>query len=249
MIRDESQRSRRPDRKTYLVRFLIEHGRSLEAIRTISELTNEDCPAPYTRFNLMKNAIAVRPREAITENDRAEWDRLVAHFEQQLNTELLKSPKDAHLIFAKAAVSDAKGDIEGSIREYERGLALDPQNVICLNNLATLKTMSSPDAARHSLELINRALDIAGPRGHLLDSRAMIYLSMANTTEAYADLTAARLTGPRAVYDFHAALVADSEHQMDRRKNFANAAKSKGLTKFMLHPREWQAYERIYGPE
>jgi cellulose synthase operon protein C len=241
--------SKLPQRHAAFVLFLVEQGRSLEAIRSAWALAPADYPANLPKATVLKNAIATRPRAAVAAADIAEWDRLVGAIANWIDDELKNRPKDLSLLLARAAIRDARGQTDAAIADYEVALAIDANNSIALNNLASLIALAVPEKGARALDLANRAVAAAGPRGHFLDTRATVRLALGQPAEAMADLAAARLTDPRAVYDFHAALAADKLRESDRRRLFLESARTKGLKRTMLHPLEWPHYERMYGPE
>lgn len=243
------EKSKHPQRHAIFVLYFVEAGRSLDAIRTAWKLAPADCPPPMTKATLLKNAIATRHRAAVAPAELAEWDRLVGEAAKWIDDEAKAKPNDIGLLLAQAAILDAVGKYDAAIAAYESVLKLDANQMIALNNLASLLSLHAPEKSDRSLQLINLAISNNGPRGHLLDTRATIRIAMGKTTDALADLAAARLLGPRPVYDFHSALAADAEKESERRRVFLESARSKGLKKAMLHPLEWPNYERMYGPE
>ncbi len=241
--------SKLPQRHAALAMFLIERGRTLDAMKTAWALAPADFPPNAPRAALLKNAVAAKPRAAIAPADLAEWDRRVGEIAKGIDDERKSRPKDVSLILAKAAILDAQARTDAAIAEYEAALAFDANNLIALNNLASLLAFHAPEQSDRALELANRALAAAGPRGHVLDTRALVHLAAGKPAEAMKDLGAARLTDPRAVYDFHAALAADKLRESERRRQYLESAKSKGLKRTQLHPLEWPHYERMFGPE
>jgi tetratricopeptide (TPR) repeat protein len=245
-FRSAAANSKLPQRNLALVQYLIERGRTLEAIRTIQGLPVADGVA---KVPLLKNAIAARPRAAIAAAELPEWVALVGAISKEIDETLKSKPMDVQHHLARAAIRDALGQTEAAIAAYEDVLAIEPQNLIALNNLASLLALSAPEKTDKAMELVERALKAAGPRGHVLDTRALVRLAAKKPADALVDLAAARLTDPRAVYDFHAALAYDALHEGERRRSFLDSAKAKGLKRTMLHPLEWPSYERMYGPE
>lgn len=247
--RTAAKQSKLPQRHTSLVLFQIMHGGPLDAIRTALALQDADCPPPMTKPTLIQNAIATRPRASIPPADRPEWDRLTREALNDLDTRAKSRPNDLQLQTARAAILDAQGDYDGAIAAYERILKQDGQQMIVLNNLAALLCLHAGDRSERPLQLIERAIAEAGPRGQLLDTRAMIRIELGQYAKALADLAAARIQEQRPVYDFHAALAADADKDTTRRNAFLESARSRGLKKSQLHPKEWPAYERLFGPE
>jgi pentatricopeptide repeat protein len=65
---------------------------------------------------------------------------------------------------------------DDAVRLYRQALDLDPKNPDALNNLATLLSEAS-DTRAEALQLVDRAIELAGPTPPLLDTKgtALIY--------------------------------------------------------------------------
>ncbi|MFO0817944.1 MAG: hypothetical protein U1A77_08385 [Pirellulales bacterium] len=87
-----------------------------------------------------------------------------------------------------------------------RALRVDPRNVVTLNNLATILG-ERRDRAEEALQLIDRALDIAGAQPALLDTKATILLTLDRADEALPLLeSAASAPNPDPRFRLHLAL-------------------------------------------
>lgn len=124
---------------------------------------------------------------------------------------LLKKALDAHpndplLLGVAASVRyfqnrQAEGD-----ELSRRALRVDPRNVVTLNNLATILG-ERRDRASEALELIDRALDIAGAQPALLDTKGTILLTLDRADEALPLLeSAASAPNPDPRFRLHLAL-------------------------------------------
>jgi predicted Zn-dependent protease len=245
VFRNAVETSRSPLRFTPLVLFLVESRQQLKAIETAWKLDEKAAPQ---KIQLLKVAVATRHRAAVPAAELAAWDRAVGEAAAWIVGRAKTNPKDAVVAAAEAAILDAQGKYDDAIRAYERLLALDGKQVLAMNNLASLLVLHNKDGAR-ALELMNKAVALAGPQSTLLDTRAMAATASGKPREALADLTAARFVDPKPVYDFHAALAAEKLDDGEQKRNWLESARDRGLKKAMLHPLEWPAYERLYGPE
>jgi tetratricopeptide (TPR) repeat protein len=89
-----------------------------------------------------------------------------------------------------------------------------------------------------ALELINRAIDLAGPSATLLDTRACVYQALGRTDDALADLSAAIARQPSAVWYFHAAIARRAAGDKSATREALAQAESLGLAASQLHPLE-----------
>jgi Flp pilus assembly protein TadD len=147
------------------------------------------------------------------------------------------------LYFQLAALRDLRGDLPGAEELCRKALEQEPRNVVVLNNLAWL--LSQNGKGTEGLTVINRAIELAGPRAELLDTRATVYLSLNRGDLAIADLEAANLDGSTPTRYFHLAqaqrLVNNSKEALAQ---LQKATKS-GLKKEHLHPVERAAYDKL----
>ncbi|QEL17225.1 tetratricopeptide repeat protein [Limnoglobus roseus] len=248
-FRQVAEKSQLPQRHAALVLFYVDTQQTLKAMQTAWKLDAKDCPPPLTKVQLLRNAIAAKPRAAIPPAEQPEWDRIVGESLAWIDEQRKANPKDTTAVASAAAILDAQGKYDEAIAAYEQVLAVDAKQPVALNNLASLLVLRNPDAAGRALELVNTALATIGPRNFLLDTRAMVQTAAGKTAEALVDLGAARLLEPKAVYDFHSALATEKTTESENKRTWLNAARDKGLKKTMLHPLEWPNYERLYGPE
>jgi len=113
-----------------------------------------------------------------------------------------------------------------------------------MNNLAVLQALQGVDL-EESLKLVNRAIEIAGPIGPMLDSRATVHLAMRQPDKALEDLNTAIADKETPVRLFHRALAHEQGgHKATARADLEKALKA-GLTKEMLQPLELPAFEKL----
>lgn len=131
-----------------------------------------------------------------------------------------------------------------AIKMYSQILEKAPDSVMALNNLAVLQSLQNIKL-EECLKLVNRAVEIAGPNGAILDSRATVYIAMNNPQKALEDIkdsVADQETPPRL---FHLAQAYDlAGDKKSARKAFDRALAS-GLTKEMLQPLEFPTYKKL----
>src|SRR5262249_17639588 len=86
-----------------------------------------------------------------------------------------KDPKQIMLLLILAKLRDAQSRYADVAAVYRQVLEQDHDSVIALNNLAWFLTLQG-DAGKGALEAVERAIQLAGPRAELLDTRGMIKL-------------------------------------------------------------------------
>ena len=147
----------------------------------------------------------------------------------------------ADLCFRRGRLGDAE-EIYRELLQKTKGNA----RAGAMNNLAVLLAQQGVKLDE-ALQLVNQAMDILGPIGALLDSRASVYLAMGDTDKALADLTRALAEGESAVWLFHQA----QAYQRAGRHDEAAAALEKALhaspplTKDVLYPPELTAFDQL----
>ena len=148
------------------------------------------------------------------------------------------------LLSTLSRLERAQGKYDLVEATYRRILAIQPNNVVALNNLAVLLTLrrSEPEEAR---QLIERALELAGPGAALLDSRAMVELAASETKSAIRDLEEATADEPSPEYFFHLAQAHLQRNDLSAAAQAIEVARSLGLDEESLHPLERDAYQQL----
>jgi tetratricopeptide (TPR) repeat protein len=126
---------------------------------------------------------------------------------------------------------------------YRRVLQLEPDDVIALNNLAGLLSGSDGKHAE-GLQLVERALDRAGPLPALLDTHAVIALRTGRTDQAVKELEEAVADDPTPARYFHLAQAYQAARSPRAAETLARA-KSAGLQPDGLPPSERAAYQKL----
>jgi tetratricopeptide (TPR) repeat protein len=122
-------------------------------------------------------------------------------------------------------------------KQYRLALDKDPGNLLALNNLAWLMAQRSGNGME-ALPLIDRAIALAGPRPELLDTRAIVLLSLRRCDQALADLQRATDEAPEAIHYLH---MAQAHKLANKPREAALAlaeARKRGLKRQDLHPLE-----------
>ena len=116
----------------------------------------------------------------VAEFDEVRQSPEVDAFVDQL---LAAQPSDVNLLCAVAALRVSEGDNDGATELFREVVALTPNNVLALNNLATL--LGEVAATRsEAIQTVEKAITIAGRRPALLDTKGTIYLNGGQFAEA-----------------------------------------------------------------
>jgi pentatricopeptide repeat protein len=157
---------------------------------------------------------------------------------------LAAAPRNPNLLFALAGVEDLRGRFAEAEGYYRQIVAVDANNVRALNNLAWLLALRGRKGDE-ALPLIQRAVEVAGPRPDLLDTRALVYLAMERADRARADLKAAIDDAPTATRYLHLARVCQLAGDADGAATALKEAKALGLRRAQLHPAELAASMKL----
>ncbi len=155
-------------------------------------------------------------------------------------------PESYRVQAALAGLYTATGRNAEAEQLYRRLLQENSQRVAVLNNLAFLlasKAPPDPEAA----ELISRAIAIAGPLAPLLDTRAIVRLSLQQTKGALDDLIEAIATEPSAVLYFHLAEAQFQQADQSTARKTLLRAIEEGLNLRHLHLLEQGRFRKLAG--
>ncbi len=111
--------------------------------------------------------------------------------EDQLRMILEPNPDSVSTLLLLGMLMQDAGRDEEATRLNRRLLAVDPNNVIAINNLAWLLCESptaSPETMQESLQLANRGLTLVSDYMDLLDTRGVVHYRLGNHEKAEADL-------------------------------------------------------------
>jgi tetratricopeptide (TPR) repeat protein len=143
------------------------------------------------------------------------------------------------------------GNVYVSKRDYAQAeqcfrdaLAKKPDDAAAMNNLAMVLVMSKKDLS-DALELINKAIKIAGPLGQMLDTRACVYIAQGEAQKALDDLEKALADARTAERLFHQAEAFELAAKKDSAAKAMKEALDKGLDVKTLPPGDIPVFERL----
>lgn len=147
---------------------------------------------------------------------------------------LAAQPNDVNLLCAVAALRVSEGDNEDATELFREVVAITPNNVLALNNLATL--LGEVAASRsEAIQTVDKAITIAGRRAALLDTKGTIYLNGGQFAEAIKCLeeaVAGDAQDPR--YYFHLAAARYRNGDEEGAQDALEKARSLKLDKSLL---------------
>lgn len=206
--------------------WLARHGRAHESI--------DLCLAAHdTDARVAVALAAVITVGTVEEDDRRRAEPLIA-------AALANHPDDRLLLFGTSAMHAMQGDNDEAVRLLRQMLALDPQNVASLNNMALLLSQRA-DSRREALEYIERALQIGGMQAELLDTKGWVLLQQREVDEAaslFKDALALSPTSAR--HRFHLALSLQYLGKTDDARQAFEEARQSNLAAELLPPNERQ---------
>jgi tetratricopeptide (TPR) repeat protein len=231
-FRQSAADSPSPERQATLAAFLARHGKAKEALRLSDGLwADKHLEAACIGYSELASRTGLTSSQLVS-------------VERQIEDVLPEHPESIVLLSTLGRLYRAQGKYDLVEANYRRMLAINPNNVVVLNNLAVLITLlhRQGDEAR---QLIERALELGGASPALLDSRAMVELAAGEAEKAIHDLEVATNDEPSAEYFFHLAQAHLERNQLAEAAQAIETARSLGLDEQSLHPLERDAYQQV----
>ncbi|MFO0969408.1 MAG: tetratricopeptide repeat protein [Gemmataceae bacterium] len=241
LLKEYADAPKAPAERSFLVAAM--HGR-LGNLKQALDVCLAVGAGPESRARSVTMILRRYQRSPHFARDKATWEEQTAAAERALKDIANAYPSKLTLRLHLADLYDLLGrydEVETLCREV---LTRDPENLPALNNLAWLlaQRKTRPEEA---LKLIGHAITVHGPRPELLDTRAVVYLSLDRGEAALADLQRAAREAPSASKLFN---LARAYHMMANTKAAREAlsrATALGLDDMKLHPTERDAYRRV----
>jgi len=226
--------------------------------------------APGARSEIIVTLISALARqkrwaEALELADRA-WDRVPAEtmggisvallrdsraneesrtkVERRIRAAVLANPKSANIALQLADLLEIGNRFDEAEALYRQIVAQHSGNIMALNNLSWILALK-PGKADEALGFINRAIDVAGPLAHLLDTRSLVFLALDQSSPAIADLENALADSPSAFRYFHLARAHRKAHHSEAAAQAFRKAAESGLEPEQLHPAERVAFREM----
>ena len=116
-----------------------------------------------------------------------------------------KHDRPISILLALGELRGTQDRVDEAVQVYREILKRDENNVWAMNNLAVLLALQKRGLSE-ARQLVEKAIEIAGPLPALLDSRASVYLALGQPQRALSDLQQVVGEDPRPNRQFHLAL-------------------------------------------
>ncbi len=221
-----------PGNEMVLAGFLARQGRVKESLQLIDRYWTSAKPEPLGQAALdIIHGGSAGPEQ-------------IRQLQQVLQAALKKFHRPAGLLMTMADSCTHEEHYQEAEDYYREVAAKREYKAIALNNLGMLMAMRG-EKLDNSLQLINQAIELAGPMAPMLDTRGVIYISMGDADKALADITMALNEDPTPVRIFHQARA----YLLAGRKIEASAALQtavrKSLKRLMLDPPERPIFDKL----
>jgi tetratricopeptide (TPR) repeat protein len=222
----------RPEHAMLLVGFLGRQGKLDEALDLAEREWRKGQPIPIasTSVSLLLNTKAT-PKHA-------------ERVEKLLDDALDKYGNAVSLRLALAELRAVQKRYEEAEAIYRKIIVEEPENIVALNNLAVFLALRGLKLD-NSLDLVNRSIEIAGPIGTLLDSRASVHMARGEPDKALEDLKAAIDDEPTASRYFHRAMAYHKKKDQQAAVAALRKAHELGLKVDQLQPLERPVYRTL----
>lgn len=235
VLKQSFESSPRPDRAFALAAFYARRGRVAEAL-AVCDRSGAGSVA------WARAAVAVLRAARASAEASAGVERRLLHLQAQA-----ASPAEAGAL--QTILADLYGYLgrdRDSIKVYEDLLAKEGSNVVALNNLAWLRAFDSNiERRRAALDLVEKAIAIAGPAAGLLDTRGLIQLSLNHPERAQADFSRALDDTADPTYWVHLAVAQVRQGDYAGARKSWQQAESLGFAPRQLQPLELPLWEEL----
>jgi len=226
-----AENTKEPLRVLALARFLARHDRVQEALALCEEAWKTCPPEPVAAASM----IILSSGKDVTDTQRRQ-------VESWLEDALKRQPSSIQIRLKLAALRTMQRRYDQTESIYRDVLFASLNNVEALNNLAWLLAFQT-GKEHEALELINRAIDIAGSNPTLFDTRAVIYLQLGKTDQALEDLHAALAISPeKSVLYFHLARALEMVGNPAQAREALHQAEQRGLKVETMDPLEREIF-------
>jgi predicted Zn-dependent protease len=201
-----------------LAASIASQGRAKEAVDTILAAAGDQVTDLVKATALCAVFVSSNPGQA-------EWQAA----EPVLEAAAQAHSDHADLLSNIANVHIVRGQAEKAVELLEKAAALEPENVVVLNNLATMLG-EQPGRAPDALEHIDRAIKLSNYAPGLLDTKGTILIHLDRAAEAVAVLdqaVAGNVQDPR--YLLHLAVACDKLGDAVKAKEMLQNALAAGL--------------------
>ena len=221
-----------------LAAFYARRGRLAEAIKLFQQHADK-----ADSMQLAVAAVDIMNSEKIT-------DPQLQQLEEILTAASTARKQPVILLAALGALKITQGQPDQAEALYRKIIASDANNIIAHNNLAVLLALKDNKDTNEALNLINRAIELAGARPRLLDSRAVVLIKRGEPQQALEELESILADTSEKVdpvWLFHKAWAHDSSDDKEKARDALAAARKEpyNLDRSKIDPPERDAYDKL----
>ena len=223
-----------PSKSLDLAAFLNRQGKTEKAISVLEQTWKNSDPSNIAQVSL-----------AATHNGRGgkeNVDRVERVLEEARRSQNFKD--HPAILMALGDLCFGQERLEEAESFYRAALKRNAAYYAAMNNLAVLLALRG-EKLDEALTSINKALEIAGPLGSLLDTRACVYIAKGDANNALADTEKAIADNPSAVRLFHQAQAFVLAGQKSKAASTMQKALKAGLSKDDLYSPEIPQFEEL----
>lgn len=221
-----------PARNLLLAVFLGLRGKTNEALDLLEQSLNHSTPKDFSQGCIM-----------ISHNINSD-EKQTRRLNRIIDKALAKFDRHPAILLSLAELRAQQTRYDEAESYYREVLEKYPKNAVAMNNLAVLLALQGANLDE-ALKLVNKAIEITGPLGAMLDSRASVYMALDQPEKALADITAAVADSETPVRLFHQAQAYQQAGQFEAAKIAWEKALEKNLSADMLQPLELPAFEKM----
>jgi tetratricopeptide (TPR) repeat protein len=221
-----------PGQELVLAVFLGRHGKIDEALRILEESVQTCSVEQFAQAC----SLILQDGKA-TQDQMQRMNKIVQSAEARFE----RAPR---LLMALGDLRTHQGLYAEAISVYHEIPEMAPDYASALNNVAVLQALQGL-RLDESLTLVNRAMELAGRQGSMLDSRATVYIAMNSPEKAIEDMKDAIADSKTPERFFHQAQAYVLAGDNAKAKASFDEALKKGLRKELLQLPEVPAFEKL----
>jgi cellulose synthase operon protein C len=224
----------KPERTLALAQFLARRDRIPEAMEILRKAWSQ-CPLD----RVVSAAVLVYDAPSAGEDARRQVEAWVTEA-------AARKPDALWLKTSLGAIWIHTGRLAEAESLYRKILGSDPNDALALNNLAWLLAMRDSKHFDEALNLINKAVELQGPAGMLVSTRAVVLIRAGRLDEAVDQLTSALRRSPDKsnLAAYLAWALSAKGHTAEARKQFLKAEEL-GLSRLVLDPLERAVIQKL----
>lgn len=206
---------------------------------------NGNVQPAYDLLTQMKSSLSLQALTAAAMSVIRSGNSTPKHFQivrGWIDEALVQDAKNWTLKLSLAELLAIKQDYAAAEPIYREAIKAEPDNVIALNNLAWILSPRA-DATEEAMKCVDRAIEISGPTGELLDTRARIHISRGNYDRALEDLNQALQQGQTSLRWFHLAVAQFKQLKKEEAVRSFKEARARGIDARLVHPDDLPMYK------